>query len=158
MSTFQKTLVIAGIVLLAGALVWLSASGMLRELAVVLSSAYGAAMILFRKIGGFFSGSSTTVRELEDEHREVQRLQQDLIATLMHDRQVYREKMTELGRQRQEIGARIAAQEAVVADYADFETWEENVWSPMSAEEQQAKIHEVLGPEVNSDEYDAPDI
>lgn len=122
------------------------------QLFVALSSIWAGSMILLGKLRNLFGGSdSPSINELQTQLDDTRKIEKELIETLMQERQVYRDKLQGLQQEGRAIDEKITAQQKVLEDYQDFETWEENVWEALTPEEQQAETRETFGQELSWD-------
>ncbi len=120
------------------------------QLFVALSSIWAGAMILLGKLRNLFGGSEeTTIEGLQTRLDDARKIERELIETLMNERQIYRDKLAGLQQQGREIDEKIAAQEAVLEDYEDLETWTENVWEEWTPEQREAEIEATFGEEID---------
>lgn len=120
---------------------------------VLLSSLYGGAMIFFGKLKGFFTRSDSSIAGLEQRLADVNRIEKELIDTLMKERQVFKEKLDRLEGEYAQINTKIQKQETVLEDYRDVETWEQNVWEKLTPAEQETLIEETHGRRTSIEDY-----
>ncbi|MCB0289425.1 MAG: hypothetical protein KDH97_04130 [Calditrichaeota bacterium] len=152
---YQRVLLVIIILLVIVGVIYLlrnTAAG--KNLWVMLSSAYAAFLILLRKLKGFFlGGEPDSIAELQDRLDEVDRVEKELIDTLMKERQVFKDRLARLEGEGAQIDAQIAAQQAVLENYSDAERWEANVWQQMSPEAKEALTRDAVGRQGSLEDF-----
>ncbi len=154
MKTIYKVLIGLAIIATVVALIYLLRNsnlfgGLFGNLWVGLSGLYGASMILLGKFKGIFGGSKGGIQDLQNRLDEVNRIEKELIDTLMKDREIFKEKLAEVESKRIVVQEDIRRQEEELEDYQDYDTWEENIWNQMSEQEQIAEVERVIGPALD---------
>ena len=126
--------------------------GAFGNLWVWLSGIYASVMILLGNFKGIFGGGKKrgSIRQLEDRLGEIRRIEKDLIDTLMAERAVFKDRISELESRRVHVQKQIDKQEHVLeTQYSNPDVWREEVWSRYTQEEQQQKIEDLIGPTVD---------
>lgn len=160
MKTFQRIMIVVIILAVIAGVIYLARGTAIGgSLWVMLSSAYAAFFIILSKLKNFFTGGdSPSIAELEDRHEDIKRIEKDLIDTLMKERQVFQERLARLEDEGASLDSRIAQQKEVLEDYADFDTWQANVWDEKTEEEKKALEEDTFGEEISLEDFRIPDV
>lgn len=126
---------------------------------IIISAAYGAFLILLGNLKNFFEGrDSGTIGDLEERLDELNKIQKDLIETLMAERTVFREKLSRLEREEASLDSKIKEKEKRLEEYYDLETWEKNRWREKPGEKQQDSIPGPIGKERPLEDFHYTDM